>query len=80
MSKLPECKQWDGRSFDTFCTNCWRLERFFEGGGSWSPDLCACGCEDTTVWHKMGPIKRHKAQKKYDKDLVKWKKKIRKNQ
>ncbi len=73
--KLPICVQADGKSRDIFCANCYRAERFFEGGHSWSPDLCACGCEDTLVWRKMGPIKRHRAQKKYDKDLKKYDKK-----
>ena len=80
MTKLPECIQSSGKSYDLFCTGCWRHERFFEDGHSWTPDLCACGCQDTTVWCKMGPIKRYKAQKKYDKDLVIWQKKIRKKQ
>ena len=79
MGKLPVCVQASGKSYDLFCTGCWRHERFFEDGHSWTPDLCACGCEDTTVWCKMGPIKRHRAQKKYDKDLVTWQKKLKKN-
>ena len=77
--KLPTCVQIDGKSYELFCANCYRKERFFTGGGSWSPDLCDCGCEDTLVWHKMGPIKRYRAQKKYDKDLVIWQKKLKRN-
>jgi len=78
--KLPITIQATGRSYDTFCVNCWRHERFFTGGGSWSPDLCACGSEDTTVWWKMGPLARHRAQKKYDKDLEVWQKKLKRKQ
>ena len=63
-----------GKSYDTFCTNCWRHERFFSGGNSWSPDLCACGCEDTTVWNKMDQISRMIASRKYGKDLEIWQK------
>jgi len=77
--KLPICVQANGKSHDIFCANCYRAEEFFEGGGSWSPDLCACGCEDTLVWYKMGPIKRHRAQKKYNKDLKIWQEKIRRS-
>jgi hypothetical protein len=72
MSDCPHQKQWDGKYTDTFCSNCWRHERFFSGGGSWSPDLCACGCEDTNVWYKMGPIQRMKARKKYKEDYELW--------
>ena len=63
---------------DTFCTNCWTHERFFTGGQSTAPDLCPCGCEDTNVWYKMGPLERRKAKKKYKEDYEKWLKKIRK--
>jgi len=66
--------QADGKSYDIFCAKCYRHERFFTGGGSWSPDLCACGCEDTVVWHKMGQIKRMMAARKYGKDLEIWQK------
>jgi hypothetical protein len=57
---------------DTFCSNCWRHERFFTGGQSWSPDLCSCGCEDTKPWYKMTLFEKHKAKKKYKEDLKKW--------
>ena len=80
MTKLPECVQPSGKSYDLFCTNCWRHERFFEGGHSWTPDLCACGCENTTVWCKMGQIKRMMASRKYGKDLEIWQKKLKRNQ
>lgn len=78
--KLPTCVQADGKSYEIFCANCYRKERFFTGGGSWSPDLCACGCEDTTVWHKMGQIKRMMAARKYGKDLEIWQKKLKRKQ
>lgn len=55
----------NGKSYDIFCARCYTHERFFTGGGSWSPDLCPCGCEDTVVWNKMNPIQRMKAKKKY---------------
>ncbi len=75
MTKLPITKQWDGRSVEIFCSKCLTHENHFEGGHSWSPDLCPCGCEDTTVWYKMGPFKRRKAQKMYDKnEAKKWRK------
>ena len=47
---------------DIFCVECLMHERHFKGGHSWSPDLCPCGCEDTIVWHEMGPIQKLKAQ------------------
>lgn len=61
---------------DIFCTKCFTHERFFSGGGSWSPDLCPCGCEDTTVWYKMDWLERAVARKKYKKDLEKWQKNL----
>jgi hypothetical protein len=74
-NKLPICRQWDGKSYDIFCAKCYRQERFFSGGGSWTPDLCSCGCEDTLVWYKMGVLQKRKAQKKYDEDLIEWQRK-----
>lgn len=50
---------------DIFCTNCFRHEDYFTGGGSWSPDLCPCGCEDTISWYKMTWLQRRKAVLKY---------------
>ena len=53
MGECPYQKQWNGRYTDIFCINCWTHETHFKGGQSWSPDLCPCGCEDTTIWYKM---------------------------
>ena len=80
MSKCPYQyqPQLGGIYTDTFCTNCWRHERFFTGGGSWSPDLCACGCENTSPWYKMGVLERRQARKKYKEDYELWLKKVRK--
>lgn len=82
MSECPYNKQPSGKYTDIFCTNCWRHERFFSGGHSWSPDLCACGCQDTSVWYKMGMLERRKARKKYKEDNEAWLKrnKIKRNQ
>lgn len=75
MIKLPIQKQYPlyGRNYatDTFCSKCLTHERHFTGGGSWSPDLCPCGCEDTIVWHKMSFFQRRKAQKVHDKNEAK---------
>ena len=71
----PYQKSWDGKYIDVFCSKCYRHERFFSGGGSWSPDLCACGWEGTTVWYKMGPMERSRAKKKYKVDLEIWRRK-----
>ena len=77
--KCPYELQPSGKYTDLFCTNCWTHWRFFTGGHSWSPDMCPCGCEDTSVWYKMGPIQRMKAKKKYKKDLEQWRRKLRKS-
>lgn len=71
------CSWMAAKYVDAFCTNCWTHERFFTGGQSWSPDLCPCGCEDTTAWYKMSPLQRMKAQRKYKKDLEEWRRKNR---
>jgi hypothetical protein len=68
MTKLPIQRQWNGKGRDIFCDNCLTHERHFKGGGSWSPDLCPCGCEDTIVWHKMSILLRRGAQKVYNKN------------
>ena len=56
---------------DSFCTNCWRHEKFFKAGHSWSPDLCSCGCEDTKTWYKMNIFDKLKADKKHKEDTKK---------
>ena len=75
--KLPIQKQYDGvdlktrkykYAVDIFCFKCLTHEIYFEGGHSWSPDLCPCGCQDTMVWYKMSFLQRWKAQKVYDKN------------
>jgi len=62
---LPIQKQQYGPAKDLFCAKCLTHERHFEGGGSWSPDLCPCGCEDTIIWHKMSLSQKFIAQKVY---------------
>lgn len=52
---------------DLFCANCLTHEDYFKGGGSWTPDLCPCGCEDTIVWYKMNGYQKIKALLKYKK-------------
>jgi len=47
-----------------YCTNCWRPEKEFTGGGSWSPDMCPCGCQDTKVWKDMSFIERYLAKRR----------------
>ena len=66
--------QADGKSYDIFCAKCFRHERFFIGGGSWSPDLCACGCEETIVYHELDQVARMIVARKYGKDLEEWQK------
>lgn len=50
---------------DIFCAKCLTHERHFTGGGSWSPDLCPCGCKDTIVWYNMNSIQKLRAQHIY---------------
>jgi hypothetical protein len=68
MTKLPIDINWDGKGWDIFCTKCLTHERHFKGGGSWSPDLCPCGCEDTIVWNEMNWIQRIRAQALYNRN------------
>jgi hypothetical protein len=69
-NKLPIQNQPDGRATDIFCSECLTHERHFEEGHSWTPDLCPCGCQDTTVWYKMSFLKRWKAQKVYNENEI----------
>lgn len=71
----PESSNRDLKATDILCARCLTHERHFEGGHSWSPDLCPCGCEDTVVWYEMNPVQKLKAQFIYYRNEEKRKKK-----
>ena len=62
---LPIQKRQHGPARDIFCAKCLTHENHFREGHSWSPDLCPCGCQDTTVWYKMSFIQKIRAQRIY---------------
>ncbi len=41
-----------------FCSKCLRNVDWFKGGGSWSPDMCPCGEDDTIRWDDMTMLQR----------------------
>jgi hypothetical protein len=74
MSNLPLFKAAIGfkngktiyKGTDAFCSKCLRHENHFTGGGSWSPDLCPCGCQDTIPYYDLTEDQLITATKLYE--------------